>query len=374
MSVEYWQQVEELFHQVLPLTAEERAAYLAQVCADNAALRVEVESLLTALDSCPEFLENPIVSYGLQVLAEATPTVSKVGWQIGNYTILELLGRGGMGEVYLAEDNRLARKVALKFLSDTLLDDDWAKGQFTKEAQAIARLKHPNICTVYDFVECDGHRFFVMEYLEGKTLASLIGSGGLAAAQVPQLASQIANALAEAHKADILHRDIKPQNIMVTAAGKAIVLDFGLATSVRQNQSAETDNPIASQSSQADRVVGTIAYMSPEQLRAESLDFRSDLFSFGIVLYEMLCGSNPYAQGSKEEIRIEYFQRTIDANPSHAPAYAALADCYILSQTVAYGVAKPAEAKNKARYTCGSLVAAVAPHRLGGLHRQVSLT
>jgi len=285
----------------MSLSNEERVVYLAQACPD-ASLRAEVESLLAAFEKQKEFLEQPAFSLGLKEMARESNEETLVGRLIGTYEILILLGRGGMGDVYLAEDRKLDRKVALKFLSNKLTDDAWAKRQFIKEAQAVARLDHPNICAVHGFEEHDRYNFIVMQYIEGETLASLIRKGPLDAGQIPGLAIQIVRAVLEAHSHGIVHRDIKPQNIMVTANGLVKVLDFGLAKLVQQQQSAAGVSEIESQSSQLGLVLGTVAYMSPEQLRTERLDFRSDIFSFGIVLYEMISGRNPYARPTNAEI------------------------------------------------------------------------
>jgi serine/threonine protein kinase/tetratricopeptide (TPR) repeat protein len=295
-----WPRIEELFHEVFDMAAEERAAYLDRACPDAPALRAEVESLILTFHKQREFMEYPALNLGLKAMAEGVVQHPLTDKLIGSYKILKPLGKGGMGEVYLAEDVRLNRKVALKFLSNSLLNDSWAKRRLIKEAQAVAKVDHPNICTVHGLEEHDGYSFIVMQYIEGETLASLIHEGRLESKQVPQLAFQIASALAEAHSYGILHRDIKPQNIMVTAAGQAKVLDFGLAKTVQQ-KSPLSPVDSTSQDPHSGLVIGTVSYMSPEQLRAERLDLRSDIFSFGIVLYEMISGHNPFACGSNAD-------------------------------------------------------------------------
>src|SRR4030095_11235173 len=213
--------------------------------------------------------------------------------EVGPYKILSALGQGGMGAVYLAENRRLNKKVALKFLSSEFITDNWAKRQLVKEAQAVAMLDHPNICAVYDFEEIGEHSFIVMQYVEGQTLSDLIRKKSLKPGQVVVLAQQIANALADAHAHGIIHRDIKPKNIMVTSSEQVKVLDFGLAKTIQKNLEEATDS--ISHLSREGLLVGTIAYMSPEQLRGEKLDYRTDIFSLGTVLYEMVCGKNPFA-------------------------------------------------------------------------------
>ena len=296
-----WPRTEELFHEAVGMNAEERDIYLAQACSEDDSLRSEVESLLLAFEKQHEFMEQPAFSLGMKVMSEKSKEESLAGKLIGPYRILKLLGKGGMGEVYLAEDTTLDRKVALKFLSNNVINDAWARRQLLKEAQAIARLDHPNICSVHGFEGYDGYSFMVMQYVEGDTLAALISKRLLEPVQILPLAVQIVSALAEAHAHGIVHRDIKPQNIMVTAAGHVKVLDFGLAKLIQQRHDALGAAESESQSSQLGLVLGTVAYMSPEQLRAERLDFRSDIFSFGIVVYEMISGNNPYSRGSNAD-------------------------------------------------------------------------
>jgi serine/threonine-protein kinase len=205
-----------------------------------------------------------------------------------------------MGAVYLAEDLRLNRKVALKFFSSDFISGNWAKRQLIKEAQAVAILDHPNICAVHGLEETDEHSFIVMQYIEGETLADLIKNGSLTSNQIVPLAQQIVSALDCAHAHGIIHRDVKPRNIMVTPTGQVKVLDFGLAKTIPVNLEDATES--ISHLSRDGLFVGTIAYMSPEQLRGEKLDYRSDIFSLGTVLYEMTCGKNPYAHKTTAEI------------------------------------------------------------------------
>ncbi|MDX6712089.1 MAG: eukaryotic-like serine/threonine-protein kinase [Blastocatellia bacterium] len=291
--------IEAIFHSALDLEPEERDAFLISACSDDVALYAEVKSLIAAFEDGDSFFEEAAFDLGMRVMA-SNSTGSMSGKEVGGYRILSPLGKGGMGEVYLAEDTRLGRNVALKFLSSEFIGDNWAKRQLIKEAQSVAMLDHPNICTVHGIEEFDGQSFMVMQYVEGQTLADLIRSNSLSANQILPLAQQIATALAEAHAHGIIHRDIKPRNIMVTPTGQVKVLDFGLAKTIRQGQSLETES--IGYLSQAGLVIGTVAYMSPEQLRGERLDYRSDIFSFGTVLHEMLFGTNPYAHGSNAEI------------------------------------------------------------------------
>lgn len=290
--------VENVFHAALDLPPEERGAYLEQACAGNDSLYAEIYSLVSASDASDSFIEEPALNFGLSVLSESESMTGKV---IGSYKVLSRLGKGGMGEVYLAEDTKLDRKVALKFLSQELVNDNWAKRQLIKEAQAVAQLDHPNICSVYGIEQQEKYHFIVMQYVEGQTLSQLIRSKALEQFDLVNLAQQIVGAIAEAHAHGIIHRDIKPGNIMVTTTGQVKVLDFGLAKIVQQKQNFESGKDSISNLSQIGLLQGTVAYMSPEQLRGEKLDYRTDVFSIGTVLYEMITGKNPYGKGSTAE-------------------------------------------------------------------------
>jgi eukaryotic-like serine/threonine-protein kinase len=290
--------IEHLFHTALTLDAAERSAYLARECAGEDELYAEVESLLAVFEKRADFLEKPAFSAGLKVLV-ANASESLAGKLIGSYKLVRLLGKGGMGEVYLAQDTRLGRQVALKFLARHLAADNWAKRQLIKEARAVAMLDHPNICTVHGLEEADGHSFIVMQYLEGEVLADFIHEGRLDGQQALSLALQMVDALAQAHAHGIIHRDIKPRNLILIAGSQLKVLDFGLAKVVQTKHDVVGDAP--SQASQSGLIMGTVAYMSPEQLRGERLDFRSDIFSVGTVLYELVSGKHPFAQRNEAD-------------------------------------------------------------------------
>jgi serine/threonine protein kinase len=201
------------------------------------------------------------------------------------YRIIEKIGAGGMGEVYLAEDTKLGRKVAIKFLPPGSTADEQAKKRLVREAKSAAQLDHPNICSVYEVSEEDGHSFIVMQYIDGETLAHRISRGPLEPTLVLDMAIQVVDALSEAHSHGVVHRDIKPQNIMLTTRMQAKVIDFGLARIIRQELPLETEAKTESLLSEPGTIVGTIPYMSPEQVKGESVDARSDIFSLGCVLY-----------------------------------------------------------------------------------------
>jgi serine/threonine-protein kinase len=293
-------QVEKLFHAVVDLPDEERAAYLAEACNGDERLKAEVNSLISAFDNDESFIDKPALELGLSVLSRSSGE-TLIGETVGPYKIVSQLGKGGMGEVYLAEDTKLERKVALKFISPEMVDDKWAKRRLVKEAQASAMLDHPSICPVYDIQEWEGHMFIVMQYVEGETLAGVIGKSSLGSEQVITLGRQIVSALAEAHAHGIIHRDIKPRNIMVTSGGHIKVLDFGLAKSMTPKPLDSRDDSVSNLMEQG-IVPGTIRYMSPEQLCNEKLDYRSDIFSLGTVLYEMASGTNPFQRKTGPEV------------------------------------------------------------------------
>jgi eukaryotic-like serine/threonine-protein kinase len=276
-------EIERLYFSASELEPAARVAYLERMCGSDLDLRREVESLL-------EFLE-PVPSQ-----TPDTPVPS--GEQIGPYTILEFLRAGGMGEVYKARDTRLGRTVAIKFLPSVLADNAAALDRFQREACAASALNHPRICTVHDIGDYRGRPFFVMELLEGQSLNERISGKPVPVPELADLAAQTCDALQAAHAKGIVHRDIKPANIFLTANGQIKILDFGLAKLVEESHSTATtvtatEAEIIARAitrTRIGRLMGTPAYLSPEQARGEEVDARTDIFSFGLVLYEMATG------------------------------------------------------------------------------------
>jgi serine/threonine-protein kinase len=298
-----WKKLDALFHEALELQGEARAAHLAKVCGDDEQLRAEAERLLAAHERESSFIDSPILAEVGELADDGNE--SPVGRSIGHYKIVSLLGRGGMGEVYLAQDSRLERKVALKVLPAAFTQHPDRVRRFEREAKAASALNHPNILTIHEIGEVDGAHYIVSEFVEGETLRALIGRGGLGVSQAMAIAEQVAGALGVAHQAGIIHRDIKPENVMVRPDGLVKVLDFGLAKlTERPAAPPEADSQaetIARLSTEPGAVMGTASYMSPEQARGLKVDHRTDIFSLGVMLYEMLAGQRPFAGANVAE-------------------------------------------------------------------------
>jgi eukaryotic-like serine/threonine-protein kinase len=302
-----WQEIERLYHLVQELKRDEREVVLQKECAGDESLRREVESLLVRPSEGRDFLEAPALEVAAMALAKDRlnePPIDLTGRTIGHYRVLEKIGEGGMGVVYKARDLRLRRFVALKVLPPEHVADPDRERRFVQEARAASALNHPNIVTIHDITWEGGTDFIVMEYVEGKTLDQRIGHRGLRLSDALKYAVQIADALAKAHSAGIVHRDLKPTNIMVNEDGVVKVLDFGLAKLREQTQGDEyastatvdvEGKPITDEGV----IIGTVSYMSPEQAEGKKIDVRSDIFSLGSVLYEMVTGQRAFQGTSK---------------------------------------------------------------------------
>jgi serine/threonine protein kinase len=291
-------QIEDLYHKAVELPPAEREAFVNQTCSDDEELRSEVKSLLDIDSSSHSFFDQPPLSFAAEMFQQKDKRPNLAGKQISHYKIIRLLGAGGMGEVYLAEDTKLNRQIALKVLSSHFESDVERIRRFKKEAQAVSALNHPNIITIFSIEETEHGDFIATEYIDGKTLREKIAEKPLPWQEAVKIAIQIAAALKTAHSVGIVHRDIKPANIMIRRDGIVKVLDFGLAKLTGPDSAdAETREHTA-----PNRLMGTINYMSPEQALGERVDARTDIFSFGVVLYEMLSGAMPFAGPSDAAI------------------------------------------------------------------------
>jgi serine/threonine protein kinase/tetratricopeptide (TPR) repeat protein len=296
MNSERLKKIEEIYHAALAVASDSRTFFLNDSCGDDLELRNEVETLL-AFDTTPtSFLDDTPKELAAQMLSNRKES-DPIGQTIGHYTVLKLLGVGGMGKVYLAEDTRLGRKVALKLLPATILDDSDRMARFVLEAKAASALNHPNIITIHEIGESEGTRFIATEFIDGETLTEHLRSNSRDFASALDIGIQIASALKEAHSAGIVHRDIKPDNVMVRPNGLVKILDFGVAKltgpAVADAQ-LETDLSVKSGGTMPGVIIGTADYMSPEQARGGDVDQRSDIFSFGVLMYEMLAGKRAF--------------------------------------------------------------------------------
>ena len=296
MTSDNWQKAKDIFNSAVDLDSAELQEYLSAACGGDAALRKKVEDLLNSYES--DFMEAP----------PATTDDGKAGrlpagTMLGRYEIVRLIGSGGMGEVYLARDNQLDRKVAIKALNQKYESSEVNLKRFIQEAKAASALNHPNILTIHEIGEFKASHYIVSEFVEGKTLREITGERRLKLSELIDIASQIASALSAAHGTRIVHRDIKPENIMVRGDGYVKVLDFGLAKLIPESPSLVglESETIREQQTGKGIILGTVSYMSPEQARGVAIDARTDIFSLGSVIYEMVTGHTPFEAGSVSE-------------------------------------------------------------------------
>ena len=323
MKVERWRQVERLYHAVVTKELSERSGFLTEACAGDEELRREVESLLAYEDRAETFIESPALDVAARMMADEDSRAVRVGETFNQYRIVSQLGAGGMGEVYLADDTRLRRRVALKFLPAALTKDKRHLHRFEVEARAIAAMSHPNVCTIHEVIQTeDGRHCIVMEYVEGMALRERMTSGPVKVNEALDIAIQIASALESAHAVGIVHRDIKPENVMLPRDGYVKVLDFGLAklASTRLDfANSEIETRAIELKTTPGMVMGTVAYMSPEQARGLPVDVRTDVWSLGVVLYEMVAGRKPFSGETSTDVIISIVQREPESLSKVAP-------------------------------------------------------
>ncbi len=301
MTPERWRQVDQVFQAAIELKAEERAAFVESACANDEELRREVESLITADKQGLSFVDEPAFQVAAGLLAMGELQLAE-GQSIGHYEIVGPIGRGGMGEVYLAKDKLLNRRIALKLLPVDYTRNKDRLRRFQQEAQAASALNHPNILTIHELGEVYGQQFIATEFVEGETLRQCMKRGRLRLSEALDVTVQTAGALAAAHKAGIVHRDIKPENIMIRPDGYVKVLDFGLAKLTEQQERTTKAQAAENVNISSGLVMGTVKYMSPEQARGLAVDPRSDIFSFGVVFYEIIAGRPPFEGKTTSEL------------------------------------------------------------------------
>jgi eukaryotic-like serine/threonine-protein kinase len=314
MTPERWRHIKEVFHGAMARPPGARASYIASACDGDDEARREVSQLISAHEQSDGFLDAPAFELAAVSLAGDEPAGLAEGQAVGHYKIVSQLGAGGMGEVYLAEDARLGRKVALKLLPASFTADAGRVRRFTQEACAASALNHPNIVTIHEVGEAeDGRRYIVMEHVEGVTLRRRMSAGQMEVAEALDVAAQIASGLAAAHAVGVVHRDVKPENVMLRPDGLVKVLDFGLAklTEQRQQQTAGSSAPTRPRArTETGMVMGTPHYMSPEQARGEEVDSRTDIWSLGVVLYEMASGRAPFGGETPSHVIVSILEGT----------------------------------------------------------------
>ena len=293
MDSQRLKQIEEIYHAALEILPDERESFFAKNCGKDEDLRREVESLLSFKKTSDGFLNTPPESLVAEMFAEQDSQTYLISKKIEHYKIIKLLGKGGMGEVYLAEDSKLSRQVAIKFMDEKFINKKSNLNRFFFEAKSSSALNHPNIITVFEIGEFEGSPFIVTEFIDGITLKEYLSVKKPTLGEILDVAIQIVSALSSAHKAGIIHRDIKPDNVMIRQDDIVKILDFGLA----KYDSSETDteaNTRARISTVRGMIMGTPHFMSPEQARGKPIDTRTDIWSFGVLFYQMLTNNFPF--------------------------------------------------------------------------------
>jgi hypothetical protein len=310
MTPERWQEVEAVLQAALDRLPQDRASFLDEACAGDDELRDEATSLIGAYDEAGDFIEQPAIAQHAGVLL-GDATQDNIGRDVGPYSIVELLGAGGMGEVYLAQDARLNRSVALKILPAYFASDDARLSRFQREARAASALNHPNILTIHEVGESEDVRFIATEFIDGHTLRELIANPELSLDDILDIAEQVASALSAAHAAGIVHRDVKPENIMRRSDGLVKILDFGIAKLMEQPapEFSSAVQTLSKAQTEIGAIMGTVGYMSPEQARGLPVDERTDIWSLGVVLYEMLGHRLPFKGATRMDTMVAILER-----------------------------------------------------------------
>jgi serine/threonine protein kinase len=317
MNSEQWQQVEEIYHQAVALPPDKRSDFLELACHGDQQLRSEVDSLILSCLEAADFMEQPVADKAASLIANDYRS-SIIGNSIGNYKMLALIGSGGMGEVYLAEDTKLGRQLAIKLLPSCFNADDERVRRFQQEARAASALNHPNIITILEVGEANGRQFLVSEFIDCVTLRQRMQAGDLRLIEALEIGAQVASALSAAHHANIVHRDVKPENIMIRPDGYVKVLDFGLA----KLTDSRTDGSgfITVVSTDPGMIMGTARYMSPEQTRGLAVDERTDIWSLGVVLYEMIANCAPFEGETATDVIVSIIEKNPAPLSHYAPA------------------------------------------------------
>jgi serine/threonine protein kinase len=332
MSDTHWLKIENIFNEAVTLPRNQKREFVADACGDDLDLFDQLNRMLAEDENHQTLLEHPIFPLGFQLLnADFEDVITKS--EFSNYKVRRLLGRGGMGAVLLAEDVRLERLVALKVLPATAAPNDEVVIRFQQEARAVSALSHPNVAHIYEFGTFENQYFLAMEYVPGKTLRELLATEKPNNRCIAEIVLQIAKALVTAHNAGIIHRDIKPENVMISKDRHVKVLDFGLAKFTdpinledNENLKIRTSGKVSLDTAPG-MIIGTTAYMSPEQVRGKTLTNRTDIWSFGAILYEMIGGKRPFNGETSSDVRAAILLSTPPPinDPSIAPEFEAMA-------------------------------------------------